>query len=217
MCRIGKNKWRWTFQTLCSFLVFSSIFLSPTTKYVLIAMHIYYLCWTSGSLGLLEVIGLLHRAESTILNRQGISKPAFKHWWYKAFTSDSLHTHCPLCAYYVHCMQLDVGFMMVLNNDSVFSFKFFALYVLAFFIFYTYSDHIVPFSLLFLLFLHDVSSFFICFIKFSNLNLIKRTLSITNLVILILYRNVFINTFILIIKPNYSFSNNCKPSFISYQ
>lgn len=198
MCGIGKNKWRWTFQTLCSFLVFSSIFLSPTTKYVLIPMHIYYVCWTSGSLGLLEVIGLLHRAESTILNRQGISNHAFKHWWYKAFTSDSLHMHCPLCAFYVHYMLSEVGFMLLLNNDSVFSFKFclsqthhmvavfFALYVLAFFIVYTASDHIVPFSLLFLLFLHDVSSFFIRFSKFSNLNLIKRALNISNLVILIL-------------------------------
>lgn len=165
MCRIGKNKWRWTFQTLCSFLVFSSIFLSPTTKYVLIAMHIYYLCWTSGSLGLLEVIGLLHRAESTILNR---------------------HLN------FLHCMCWHFLFFIHIQITLCLSVFFFSCFCMTFLL-------------------------SLCFIKFSNLNLIKRTLNITNLVILILYRNIFINTFILIIKPNYSFSNNCKPSFISYQ
>lgn len=89
------NKWRWTFQALCSLPVFFSIFLSPTAKYVLISMHIYNLCWTSGSPVFSEVIGLLRGAESTISNTQRISNPSSKLWWYKAFISNSsLFGHC---------------------------------------------------------------------------------------------------------------------------
>lgn len=119
MCSIAKNKWRWTFQGLCSLLMFFSIFLSPTTKCVLIPMHIYYLCWTSGSPGFSEVIGLLYRAESTISNTQWISNSTFKHGWYKAFTSDSLHI-CPLCEYCVHwkLWMAGLGFYAVIKHKG---------------------------------------------------------------------------------------------------
>lgn len=88
------NKWRWTFQGLCSLPVFFSVFLSPTAKYVLISMHIYNLRWTCESPVFSEVIGLLCGAESTISNTHRLPNPSFKLWWYKAFIcNSSLYRH----------------------------------------------------------------------------------------------------------------------------
>lgn len=91
------NKWRWTFQGLCSLPVFFSILLLPTAKYVLISMHIYNLHWTSESPVFSEVIGPLCGAESTISNTHRLSSPSFKLWWYKA--------HICICALHRHVVS----------------------------------------------------------------------------------------------------------------
>lgn len=67
--------------------MFFSISLSPTAKYVLISIHIYNLHWTTRSLVFSEVIGLLHRAESTISNTHNLKSSKLP--WSKAFISNT--------------------------------------------------------------------------------------------------------------------------------